>query len=97
MASYKSTEKGFEEIKQEAVANALKSVKADILVEPKFDTVVEGYTTTVTVTGYPGFYKNFRAVKSEDLPILESVLFNENPTLVVPARTGLNAILSNKQ
>ena len=84
-ASYKSTEKGFEAIKQEAVANALKSVNADILVEPKYDTEVKSSTTTITVTGYPGFYKNFRAVKVEDLPVLESVIFTGIPKIIVPA------------
>lgn len=74
-ASYKTKEKGIEAIKQEAVSNALKSVNADILVEPKFDTVITNSTTTITVMGYPAFYKNFRAVKTEDLPVLESKLF----------------------
>ncbi len=87
-ASYKSTEKGFEAIKQEAVANALKSVNADILVEPKFDTEVKNSTITITVTGYPGFYKNFRAVKTEDLLILESVLFTGIPSVRVPTSTS---------
>ena len=93
-ASYKSTVKSVEAIKQEAVANALKSVNADILVEPKFDTEINNSTITITVTGYPGFYKNFRAVKTEDLPVLESFLFTGIPkstfsNTAVPASTGL--------
>lgn len=95
-ASYKSTVKSFEAIKQEAVANALKSVNADILVEPKFETEINNYTITITVKGYPGFYKNFRAVKTEDLPVLESVLFNGIPTSNIPAPTVLNSIFKTK-
>ena len=57
-ASYKSSEKSFEAIRLEAVANALKSVNADILVEPKFDTEIKSSTKTNSVTGNPGFYKN---------------------------------------
>lgn len=84
-ASYKSTEKGYEAIKQEAVANALKSINADILVEPNFDTEVNNSTITITVTGYPGFYKNFRPIKTEDLPVLESILFTGVSTMHIPA------------
>ena len=91
-ASYKITEKGIDAIKQEAVANALKSVNADILVEPNIESVMTKSTVTITVTGYPGFYKNFRAIKTEDLPVLESVLFNVIPTATLPATNGLNNI-----
>ena len=93
-ASYKITQKGIDAIKQEAVANALKSVNADILVEPKFDTEVNNSTITITVTGYPGFYKNFRPIKTEDLPVLESILFNVIPTATLPASNGINNIFT---
>ena len=84
MASSKITQKGIDAIKQEAVANALKNINADILVEPNFDTEVNNSTITITVTGYPGFYKNFRPIKTEDLPVLESVLFTGIPTMHIP-------------
>lgn len=96
-ASYKSKEKSIEAIKQEAVANALKSANADILVEPKFATEINNSTITITVTGYPGFYKNFRPIKTDDLPVLESFLFTGIPTTtVVPTSTGFNSILKTK-
>jgi hypothetical protein len=100
-ASDKSAIKNVEAIKQEAVANALKSVNADILVEPKFNIEVDNFTTSVIVTGYPGFYKNFRAVKTEDLQVLESTLFKGTPqsttnTTTVPAPSTLNNILKTK-
>lgn len=51
--------------KLNAVYNALQSVKADVLLFPQYEIVrVEGMGDgiTVTVTGYPGVYKNFRPV-----------------------------------
>jgi hypothetical protein len=64
----------FEVVKQEAVANALRTVNADLLVEPKYESTVTTSSITVTVTGYPAFYKNFRAMKAEDLILLEPVI-----------------------
>ena len=60
-----------ETIKSEAVASALKSVNADILVEPRFDTTINGSQTTVTVSGFPATFKNFRAMKEEDIPLMK--------------------------
>lgn len=51
--------------KLNAVYAALQSVKADVLLFPQYEIVrVEGMGDgiTVTVTGYPGVYKNFRPV-----------------------------------
>lgn len=100
-ASYKSSEKSFEAIRLEAVANALKSVNADILVEPKFDTEIKSSTITISVTGYPGFYKNFRTIKTDDLPVLESFLFtgvikSTYSTPTAPVSTGLNGVIKTK-
>ena len=100
-ASYKSSEKSFEAIRLEAVANALKSVNADILVEPKFDTEIKSSTITISVTGYPGFYKNFRTIKTDDLPVLESFLFtgvikSTYSTPTAPVSTGLIGVIKTK-
>lgn len=51
--------------KLNAVYDALQSVKADVLLFPQYEVVrVEGMGDgiMVTVTGYPGVYKNFRPV-----------------------------------
>ncbi len=93
-ASFKKKEKGVEAAKIEAVAMALKTVNADILVEPQFETEITTYTITVTATGYPGFYKNFRNLKAEDVALLKSLLGNETSNL--PASGTLNYTLNQK-
>lgn len=48
-----------------AVYDALQSVKADVLLFPQYEVVKTegmGDGITVTVTGYPGIYKNFRPI-----------------------------------
>jgi len=61
-----------ETIKQDAIAEALKSSNADVLVEPKFETETSGGKTKATVTGFPATYKNFRPLKEEDIKLLEA-------------------------
>jgi len=58
-------------VKQIAVSNALKTVRADVLVEPIFETLLEGKRITATVAGFPATYKGFRPVKQEDIEILK--------------------------
>ena len=60
-----------EELKREAVSSAIKNNKVDVLVEPTFKVVTVGVENTVTVTGYPATYKNFRSIKAEDVPLLQ--------------------------
>lgn len=47
-------------VKNEAVADALSKSGADVLVEPRYVVEKSGGKYNVTVSGYPGFYKNFR-------------------------------------
>ena len=51
-----------------AIVKALQSCGADVLIEPQF---VYEYKKArlqkVTVTGYPGYFRNFRAVPYEDI------------------------------
>ena len=84
-----------ETVKSEAVSTALKNANADILVEPKFETITTGTVMTVTVTGYPAFYKNFRVVKTEDVSILESLIYKTGPvTPTTAAPSGTSGILA---
>lgn len=55
-----------ESVKQQAVADAVKKANADILVEPMFTIETLGNKITVSVTGFPANYKNFRSFKPED-------------------------------
>jgi hypothetical protein len=59
-------------LKSEAVADALKASNADVLIEPKYDVQISGGQATVVVTGWPGSYKNFRAIKEDDLKLLNA-------------------------
>jgi hypothetical protein len=63
--------KGLYEIKNLAVANALKKAGADVLVEPQFETETKFGMTTATVTGFPATYKNFRPIQLEDVELLK--------------------------
>lgn len=47
-------------VRSVAVANALDKVNADILIEPQYEAVTSNGQVTITVTGYPATYKNFR-------------------------------------
>lgn len=61
-----------EDVKNLAVANALKESKADVLVEPKFEIEAKNGKRTATVIGYPATYKNFRPIKPEDAALLNT-------------------------
>lgn len=61
-----------ETLKSEAVNQAMKKTGADILVEPKFESETIGGRRTVTVTGYPAFYTNFRPMQPGDEFLLNS-------------------------
>lgn len=61
-----------ENIKTYAVADALKKANADVMVEPRFETITDRGRTTVTVTGWAGNYKNFRQASGADLSLMEA-------------------------
>ena len=60
------------QVNNEAVAAALKSSGADVLVEPVYSSVTNGSKITVTVTGFPATYHNFRPIKASDLKLLNA-------------------------
>ena len=60
-----------ESIKQSAVANAISTANADVLVEPIYKMRSSNGRTTVSVTGYPATYKNFRKIQKEDIELLK--------------------------
>jgi len=60
-----------ESLKVLAMNDAIKTAGADILVEPTFEIISENSITTVTVTGYPASYTNFRSITMDDVPLLE--------------------------
>ncbi|MDB5203012.1 MAG: hypothetical protein JWQ27_2421 [Ferruginibacter sp.] len=61
-----------ETLKAEAVSVAVKNVSADVLVEPTYTIVSTRGSSTVTVTGFPATYKNFRDIRVEDVPLIKA-------------------------
>ena len=61
-----------EVLKAESVSVAVKNAGADVLVEPTYNIVSNRGTSTVTVSGFPATYKNFRDIKIEDVPLLKA-------------------------
>ncbi len=61
----------FKLIKQAAILNALETSKADVLIEPRFKAETYRGITTVTVTGYPAMYINFRPLTRDDVELFE--------------------------
>ncbi len=59
-----------EQLKVDAAANAIDKANADILIEPRYKTETINGKTTVTATGYPASYKNFRAITKKDIEML---------------------------
>ncbi len=49
------------DMENNAMADALEKCGGDIIIEPRFTyEYIDGQLRTVTVTGYPGYYRNFR-------------------------------------
>ena len=55
-----------EELKREAVNDALVKSGADVLIEPRYEVTIKFNKATVNVTGYPATYKNFRPMEPGD-------------------------------
>jgi len=76
-----------ETVSSSAVANALRDAKADVLIDPIFDYEITNKKTTVTVSGYPGTYKNFRALEQKDVPLINLLDGESNSNIVQPPKT----------
>ena len=62
-----------EEVKILLVAEVLRKANADVLVEPRYAFETVNNETTISVSGYPATYKNFRPIKEEDLKLIKSI------------------------
>lgn len=60
------------EVKHMATVNAIKGANADVLVAPVFEMETTGSRTTVTVTGFPATYKNFRHATPADSALVRA-------------------------
>lgn len=61
-----------DDLKNQAVAEAVKKSNADVLVEPRFESTIQGRRITLTVTGYPATYKNFHTIKQDEVELLKA-------------------------
>jgi hypothetical protein len=59
-------------IKSKAVNNALSKSSGDVLIEPNYIIKTDRGMTHVTVTGYPGVYKNFHTITEDDMPLIKA-------------------------
>ncbi|MEZ4916865.1 MAG: hypothetical protein R2836_07745 [Chitinophagales bacterium] len=59
--------------KNMALNNALDKAKADVLVEPIYETEIVNQNVKVNVTGFPAKYKNFRKPEAGDTTLLNWV------------------------
>jgi hypothetical protein len=57
--------------KQQIIREILSENKADLLVEPKYDSVTKNGKTELTVTGWLAYYKNFRMMEEKDIKLFE--------------------------
>jgi len=62
-----------DDLKNQAVAEAVKKSNADVLVEPRFESTIKGRKITLTVTGFPATYKNFHTIKQDEVELLKAV------------------------
>lgn len=53
------------------IREILSEHKADLLVEPKFESKTQNGKTELTVTGWLAYYKNFRTIEEKDIKLIE--------------------------
>ena len=63
----------FDVLRVRAVNNALSANNADVLLEPRFSFNSSASGTTVTVTGFPANYRNFRSITERDSALIENI------------------------
>ncbi len=76
-------------LRKEAVADAVKKAKADVLIEPVYTITTNGSKSTVTVVGRPANYKNFRKMVLADTTVL--IVANSEITDVEEVNTDATA------
>ena len=85
-----------DDLKNQAVAEAVKKSNADVLVEPRFESTIQGRKITLTVTGYPATYKNFHTIKQDEVELLKAgkvQQVNTMDTNQVKSKGGKSALL----
>jgi hypothetical protein len=60
-----------EAAKNEAIRALLKENSADLIIEPKFETITKNRKTELTINCWLAYYKNFRTIEEKDIKLLE--------------------------
>ncbi|MBX2978591.1 MAG: hypothetical protein KF905_04785 [Flavobacteriales bacterium] len=60
------------ELKNQALVNAIRTANADVLVAPVYEMETVKRHTTITVTGFPATYKNFRSATPADSSLVSA-------------------------
>ena len=79
-----SSTSSLDELKAEAIAAALKTSNADVLIEPAFQIETDRSRITVVVTGRPATYKNFRKMELSDTLLIQAGIL-QKPLVIDPA------------
>jgi hypothetical protein len=80
-----------ETLKNVALVNAIRTANADVLVAPVYELETTGGRTTVTVSGFPATYTNFRTATAADSSLIDAGYMHQANTAVandVNARKG---------
>ena len=85
-----------DQLKVTAVNRAVKNANADILVEPSFEVNSEGSTTTVTVTGFPATYIEFRPATLADVELMKAGQFQKAAVLETQEQSSVSGRDSNR-
>ncbi len=72
------------ELKEMALNDALTKANADVLIEPRYEISTSGNKSTVTVTGYPATYKNFRPMEPADTIFIQKRGLNMDTGAIQP-------------
>ena len=86
-----SNMESIETAKNNVVRELLKERKADVLVEPTFESSTTNRITELTVYGWPANYKNFRQIEESDIKFLEV-----KPHFIHKAETSHSAVETKK-
>ncbi len=73
-------------LKNEALMQALKESNADVFVEPTYELEIDGVKKTVTIQGYPAYYKNFRTIEKGDVELLDAGIMQLAETKIGTSR-----------
>ena len=83
----KNTSMNTRQLREAAIAGALQEHKADVLVEPSFSLERHRGVSTITVSGWPADYTQFRTMDTTDIRLMEAGTLHRADTSMPVADT----------